>query len=472
MRLLESENFQKIWDERTRKGEDLTVFFPELRSLDNQISACKKEAIKSELVDLATQETKDNNEDEIEKLRDRRKEYLRSELEKLAQTLDNQFRNDDFVVGLRRGPVRGEPGKEKITYTIGQKKPGNADDFFVSRAVQEDLKRAFKIRMPNRKQQASQVFQLLYDEVAYWVLKTDVISFFEEIKPEAIIALLNQNPKVSSISIKYIRSLLNEYHEHIGEKKGLPRGVGISTLLSEVVMNSIDQKVKVLPNLISYFRYVDDLVLFFPPVEESEKEEIERKLDDYFKDFGLKLHTGDKRRSVEFYQGASKAQIDFLGYAYRVQKNGDTHKMKVELTTERKEKYSRRIQRAFNVYEGYKNSSKRSNMAGDQKASSDAFQEWLLVERLKFLATNTRLSGSKSNALTGIYFSNSLLSLPSDLRFLRGIINRCLKESTLDKEIQEVIRSIDFEKGFRDKTFKKYSTRKLKMLTKVWIDVQ
>lgn len=469
MKLLGYENFQRIWDERTRKGEDLTVFFPEIQDLDKKISLCRKEiALQERAVVTSDEDTAIF--DELENLKSQREECLKIEFEKLAQNLDAQFRDGEFNVGLIEGPSRGAPENEKKTYTVGPKSPKNVKEFFTSRVVQDDLKRAFKIKMPSRKQQTLQFSQLLQDKVPCWALKTDVISFFEEIEPEAIFELLNQNSKVSGLSVRYVKALLEKYYQDFGEKKGLPRGIGVSTILSEVVMQEIDKKIALLPNLISYFRYVDDLALFFYPPEGNEEQEIQSKLDEAFAKFGLKLHREGKYQSVNFNKSGIGGPLDFLGYSFRVVQNGG--RLEVQLTAGRKNKYLARIRKSFEAYEKYKDSAKRGRMNADDRDSADAFHTWLLIERLRFLSVNTKLSGNKSDTLVGIYFSNILLTNPSDLKFVDTEIRQLLESSSLAQEARQSIEKISFEQGFQNRTFLKYSSQRLKMLTKVWMDVQ
>lgn len=467
MRLLSYENFRQIWDEQTKKGRDLTVFFPNLRAIDKEISKFNTTVKQLSEIDSATS-SKNFRKEKLKTLREAREACLQLELENLAKKIDYQFREEEIEILITDGAVVQGDSKAKRTYRLGKNSPDGAVSFFASKAVQADITRAFNIKIPGRRSQTRQFYGLLSDKMPIYVLKTDIISFFEEIDSKIVIELLNQNSKLSGLSVKYIRMLLEEFHRVSGSEKGIPRGIGISALLSEVILMRIDKEIRLFPKLISYFRYVDDMLLIFPSLEENENRAVKAKLKELLSAVGLRLHEEDKQQEATFNEGSGNAQVDFLGYSFKVG-NGNVD---VKLTRDRKSKYSTRIQKSFEAYEKYQRSTKRSTMDEVELASADSFHSWLLVERLRFLSSNTRLSGAKNDALVGVYFSNPLLTSSRHLHFTIGDIRQGLSEYSLDEKTKEAIKLIDFAEGFQKKSFLKYSPRKLKMITKVWLDVQ
>lgn len=468
MRLLSYESFRRIWDEQTKKGRDLTVFFPDLQVIDKEISQIVNTMETPFEESDAKRDEKTRNQD-IKILRDQRESHLQSELTNLANKIDYQFRNEEIEILISEGVVSRGTGEEKKTYRLGKNMPDGAESFFISKAVQMDIKQAFNINIPGRRSQTRQFYGLLNDKMPIYVLKTDIISFFEEIDSKVIIELLNQNSKLSGLSVKYIRMLLEEFHRTFGGEKGIPRGMGISSLLSEIILLQIDKEIRLLPNLISYFRYVDDMLLIFPPLEENEITKVKSTIQELVSTAGLKMHEGNKLQEATFFgEDAAGSQVDFLGYSFK-SSNGNVD---VRLTTDRKQKYLVRIQRSFEAYGKYRSSLKRTKMDTVEKALADSFHSWLLVERLKFLSSNTRLSGAKNNALIGVYFSNPLLTNSAHLRFTIEAIRKGMEGCSLDDKTIEAINKIDFAEGFQSKAFFKHSPRKLKMITKAWLDVQ
>ena len=78
--------------------------------------------------------------------------------------------------------------------------------------------------------------------------------------------MINDNQLLSPKSKTLIKSLLYSYNEitnQLGlakeERRGIPRGAGISAYLAELFMREIDNKIKRANNVSYYARYVDDI---------------------------------------------------------------------------------------------------------------------------------------------------------------------------------------------------------------------
>lgn len=90
-----------------------------------------------------------------------------------------------------------------------------------------------------------------------------------------------------------------------------------------------------------------------------------------------------------------------------------------------------------------------------------------LVGRIKFLTGNTRLSNSKSRAVTGIYYNNSIVTDLSDFKQLDKeleVLVTATKWTTLQKQLKK----LKFTAGFVQRRYHSFSTRELQTIVRAW----
>ena len=113
---------------------------------------------------------------------------------------------------------------------------------------------------------------LLKTKRPYYIIRTDVSSFFESIPQDQLRHTIMDNTLLSYKSKVFVNAILKEYEiekaklkddERDGMKDGcgVPRGIGISSLLSEIYMRDLDGSIKKRPEVIFYVRYVDDIFM-------------------------------------------------------------------------------------------------------------------------------------------------------------------------------------------------------------------
>jgi hypothetical protein len=86
---------------------------------------------------------------------------------------------------------------------------------------------------------------------------------------------------------------------------------------------------------------------------------------------------------------------------------------------------------------------------------------------VNFLTGNTRLSNSKSCAVTGIYFNNSIANNLSSLQLL----DKQLKTRILQLKrtsLQKALRHSKFTTGFEERRYHSFSTQELQVIVKAW----
>ena len=115
---------------------------------------------------------------------------------------------------------------------------------------------------------------LLEDGFPKLIIRTDIKSFYESIPQKDILQKIKDDNLLSIKTQKFIGEILNGYNVatcQTEDFKGVPRGVGVSAYLSELYMRAVDNKIKELPDLIFYARYVDDIIAVFTPQKEEKE---------------------------------------------------------------------------------------------------------------------------------------------------------------------------------------------------------
>lgn len=167
---------------------------------------------------------------------------------------------------------------------------------------------------------------LLSEAVEYRVYKLDVRSFFESFEGTQVIDRLKRC-RVSGPTLSVIDHLLTNHKSR--SYFGLPRGLSISSTLSEVMMETFDAYVLQHRQVFFYRRYVDDLTLVTSARENSSEflQELEGRLPT-----GLQFKTGKKRcefqvkpfkkRNMKASNTPTHKSFDYLGYEFNVTIDG------------------------------------------------------------------------------------------------------------------------------------------------------
>ncbi len=463
--------FVEIFDRENRKGRNVESMFPqdfhkslehlrEIQELTNQIKSETDPERKMALYERR------------EGLKSERISEIKRVLEVTAEGLNTRVSDISLEdIGLVN---------KKRTYRLESK----IENFFLSKKVQLNIKRTYKVKPASRYTILSQLTNLLTDGSPKYIIRTDVSAFFESIPQQVVRNKLNKDHLLSTMSKRVINKVLDEYnrlqpHFDSSAPKGIPRGVGFSPYLAEIFMRGIDNQIRLMADLVYYARYVDDMILIFIPksIEASNSHTIRysQNLEKVFNENGLVLSnkkTGYFNILKTYDQIVRKEALDdngvkstserkpanainFLGYTisankYTVisgQKRKLAYEIAIDLSTRKIENYKKKLKVCFKTFE-----SKRK--ANEKKAFE------LLLTRVMFLTGNTRLRSNKSKILIGVYYSNPFLLNDSSLIQLDRSLKYWIYQSKLTNEQQSRLLYFSFTLGYQEKRFNSFPIRK------------
>lgn len=438
-----AENFRRIYDDENRKGVDLaTRFFPTLEP----ITLAVRDKVK-DIRDLRKVEAT-LTADDFEK------QMLALKAELVALKADKSSAIDDLMDDISQKILKPS-FKIDLSQKTGPKgKPvfcidAEPEAFFVIKQLQRNIHRIYGVKQANRHDLVCQLRDMLGSKFPFELVRTDISSFYESIDRKRLVEKLDRDQLLSPASKKYIKQVLNSYGVISGATTGIPRGVGISAYLAELYLTPVDKKIRAIPGLVLYCRFVDDIVAVFarPPIGKN----LGSFKDMIFAIFGDKGLTHNAVKTSEFkLADTDPKKFEYLGYRFLLKPG----QFEISPSAAKVAKYRARMDAAFADYWQEK-----------PVNSKGAFRK--LVGRIKYLTGNTRLSNSKSCAVTGIYFNNSIVTDLSSFELLdKRLKTRIaeLKRSSLQKQLKK----LKFTTGFEQRRYHNFSTRELQMIVRAW----
>ncbi len=153
-----------------------------------------------------------------------------------------------------------------------------------------------------------------------WVCCTDIQKFYDSIKQDRLLRLLNKKINCSEAIALVAHALqtptvpkntLRRNYQSFRQESGVPQGLAISNILAAIYMAEVDKAFRFIPNL-TYYRYVDDVLMYgdsatITAAYESLRGRLSRR--------GLTLHG---RSSDKTYIGPIEKPFSYLGYLFRL----------------------------------------------------------------------------------------------------------------------------------------------------------
>ena len=433
-------HFNEIFQIERRKGNIRKEYLPgsyiavleEGHRLDDIIRELKRKK-KEEWSDDDKKLFNDTKDLFKENLKERRVEES-----KWMETLADKVNERDYKITLDKIDLDGKSG-----YTV----PDTAENLFVMKTLQYNLKKVFKVQQANRHRIMTQVRILMNESTPKYIIRTDVHHFYESIPQDKLLNMIKGNTLLSKMSMRFIWQILEEYERKKDAEEpaglGVPRGVGVSAYLSEIYLRDLDEKIKHRPEVVYYVRYVDDIfmILSHLPVGTTLKQYYDG-IRKEFAELGLALMDPDdedqkeKLQLLDFYtfmkEGDKNEQGNFtyLGYTLRwlrsVCDSGTKLSTQFALSKRKYKKIRDRIDAAF------------AHFTEKTKYSlSEARKD--LKDSLRFIAGNYRLTKSKSGIKAGIYYGNDLLT---DTKALAGLTAYLRSKTRIISVYPEVLKGM------------------------------
>lgn len=415
------------------------------------------------------------------------KDHMTSELAKQKDSLGELERTKDHLLQKYLEELSQEVNASNFRFQLqcldsGATKPVFSLDakshvaFFAMKQLQHNLRNTFKVVTANRRHILANIKTFLNSKIPVYIIRTDIDSFFESIPQDKLKNLVLQESLLSPKSRSFVKGILNEYERIKSEDAslaslpkgcGVPRGVGISSYLSEIYLRGLDRELSSRREVLYYARYVDDIFIILSGFDSY------KTLEDYYKkitelcdrEFGLKLKqpaTSSKCQLIDLFSkyNVPEEVFDYLGYQLRVKrqsKYGVT--CSFWMAQGKIDRVKDRIKNAIGHFESLSKFNARQ-----------AYRD--LLDSMDYLTGNISLSGVKSGVKVGLYYSKDLLSedgvnsLAELTEFLHlqkvTPYNRLVGGWILKARIERMFRQIDFVKCWEEKRFNNFSSERIR----------
>lgn len=406
-------NFEVIFDLENRKGNIDINWLPE--SYRNATAEMKK--LRHQIGELKSKGHKKSKED-IESIIALEKKYIieKDKKEESRQAFlkdcEDKINSKDFKFTMTKF-LDVEADKE--VFKLNTSEPAV---FLVIKQLQYNINKTFKVKQANRHAILSDVKAFLHTMMPLHIIRTDISSFYESIPQTALLEKVEGNTLLSHRSKTFIRTILKLYDEckdemRVAKGVGVPRGVGISPLLSEIYVRDIDSSIKSFIGTQFYARYVDDIFVIYTTLPDGQKnaKNCFIKLQRIFGKFGLTLKDEtDPKKKCKILDVINDTEsfdpFDYLGYSITISRV-DKRTMATFGLSENKIKHFK--EKVDHIVAHFENKSKVN--------IKEAYEE--LFDLLNYITGNTKLFKSKANVKVGFYYNNDLLDRKEDLDTLQ-----------------------------------------------------
>lgn len=446
-------NLEVIFDLENRKGNIDIDWMP----MEYRDAAEKMKEIRQQISEYASKGKKKSEEDvklihslkcEYESIK-KRKEYYRKAF---LKECEDKINSKDFE--LKMSKFLDEESKKEV-FTLNLDEPAV---FFAMKQLQYNIHKTFKVKQANRHTVLCDIKTLLHSRVPLHIVRTDISSFYESIPQYALLDKVEGNTLLSHKSKALIRAIIKLYEDCkdgllVGKGIGIPRGIGISPLLSEIYVRDIDSNIKSFQGSLFYARYVDDIfiILTVLPVGCENAKDYFVRLQAEFGRYGLSLkdETDPKKKCklIDLTESDKEiAPFDFLGYSITIKRKSTQTRTTFGLSEKKITNFKEKVNHIVSHFE---NVSKYDI----KQAYHDLF------DSLNYITGNTKLFKSKAGVKVGLYYNNDLLDKKEDLDTLQQYLRDKVVEpshsvtgwSECKAKIANKINRIDFRERWEQR---------------------
>lgn len=378
-------------------------------------------------------------------------------INELNQSLDKSYEeiaNDTFEFSL----------KQVSEYYLTNDLPNK----LILRKLNDNIKRIYKDEQANRRIIISQVKTLLSETCPFWVIKTDIKSFYESIDRARLISKFSDDSILSYQSMYLLKKVFE--NPILAGKSGVPRGMNISATMSELYMRKFDRWIRSFDSVYYYARFVDDIIVFSNSLKDSLI--LIANLNSQLSELAEGLTINQKK--TELFDGKTLENLDidtgtklikknkfnYLGYSFSVE-NGwsKSRKLIVSIAEKKVAKIKTRVIKAFLDF------SKNKNFG-------------LLEKRIQFLTGNYSIRKSEEgNSLrAGIYYNYLQVTDNSVFNELNQSIRKSIFSKSpnfggkigLNPTQKSKLSKYCFLAGFKKKVYFEFSYPEMQEIIKCW----
>lgn len=338
----------------------------------------------------------------------------------------------------------------------------------VIRKLNDNIKRIYKDEQANRKFIIHQVKTLLKETAPFWIIKTDIKSFYENIDRDRIFRKMKNDAMLSYYSIHLLKKIFD--NQLVSSQSGLPRGLNISSILSEIYMRNFDKVIQRFQDVYYYARFVDDIIIFlnnrksaitlFDKLNETLKEQ---KLTLTINNEKTQLIDGLNFKVIQHkYKSPPKHNnLEYLGYKFFLNEIDSDRKLNITIADKKVKKIKTRIVKSYVDF-----------------LSNNDFE--LLKLRVLFITGNYGISESYdgSTLKAGIYYNYSHINdqkVLNDLNIFHRKLLYSKKDSlgiNLNRKItnsqRNILNKYCFISGYNNKTFNLFNFVTMGKIIKCW----
>lgn len=372
----------------------------------------------------------------------------RGEIRERLQQISDQANDPNFNFSIPAiSKVNGS-----LTYSAS-----NSAEKIILRWLSESIRRSLNIKPSDRNDVIPQISNITKAWTEHSVHKRDISKFFESIDKDFLLKSIRQEYSLSPTTLRLTERFLTCAHF----PRGLPRGISLSSILSEYYLRDFERFCKALRGVHFYSRYVDDMIFVCHETRrgESLSVDLQERLPP-----GLQLNTEkstdvfiDSKGNVTSPQNS----IDFLGYEFSFRRHGD---VAVRISAKKLSKLKSRI-----------------TISLRQFIKDGKFQS--LLKRIQILTTNFEVQGKSrlGRLYTGIFYNNRWADkseIQEQLKELDRYLIRAVHSkrgkfgaslsSKLTRTQREIICSNLFSAGFNSPKYRRFNEDELKSAKKAW----
>lgn len=338
-------------------------------------------------------------------------------------------------------------------------------DDVVMHALNKAIIGVYKVRQSDRNLMVKQVIDLINENHEKYVYRLDIKSFYESISLFKSIKKITDDGLLSS---EYEHALWSMYNEitpllaRIQKVKGLPRGLSISSTLSEIFMRNFDDSIRKLDSVYYYARYVDDIIIISTEricINEQISTLLPTDLKlNYQKLSWFEVHESNCKKKCKC--NKEQHQLDFLGYSFNFPKFNckKSEPIKISLSQNKLTRFEERIHKSFAYFKAKGKPS-------------------LLVKRIAFLTLNYPVDQNKADKYelySGIYFNYMRINNFEHLRKLDELlyyhIYNCpnFGRFSISRNLAITLRQYSFVKGFVNREIRHFMPTEIKTIKRIW----